>query len=189
MNPKLANSPENDILPDQAQISPTNVPETPKQFFNPILLTFGIILIVGIGLAILAFKPEMVGLTKIKPPVTVYLPTVQPEKALVPTTVLHSDWLSYVDDKAGFRLQYPSLTLVNAEVKGAKQPVLNISIEKLSDIPVDLPMDTGRDAALADKLALNQGKLTHPGFSLKNELIPLGKINGRLSTTLQAFEV
>ena len=82
------------------------------------------------------------------------------------------EWKTYEDKEAGFSFKYPSSVLLNGEGKGAKQPVLAVSAEKLLSIPEDLPMNMGRTAALAEKARLAKGE--------GENLVKIGLLNGRL---------
>jgi hypothetical protein len=108
---------------------------------------------------------------------------------VMPTINPVANWLTYTNNEAGFSLKYPPDISLSKESKGATKPTLSISVEPISKIDPEMPLNLGRKDAIADREALVKSNLTHPSFSTKDELMNLGSLNGRISTYLAMFEV
>lgn len=91
------------------------------------------------------------------------------------------EWKTYTNAEAGFSLKYPTTVLLEADNKGAAQPILSVNAEKLSDIPEDLPSLMGRTDALKEKALLVKGG--------GETTVKIGSLYGNLGMTLSRFEV
>ena len=99
-------------------------------------------------------------------------------------------WLTYMSEEAGFRLKYPPTVDFNQELKGSTQPGLVVSVEKLDEIPEELPLGMDRKTALADRDALASGKAQTIGdFASSDGLFPIGIMNARVNGVLSRFQV
>ena len=163
------------------ELEPTEVPDAVvKPAASRPTLMIAIVVFVILSLAGLAYF-------LLKRPNTAIAPTLPiGDQAMVrPTPYLLSeldtaDWQTYADPVVGFSLKYPKSVLLNDESEFPSQMVLSVVTEKLSDIPEDLPLMMGRKDALLEKAALEKGE---------EDVVKLGSVNGRLSTTYSRFEV
>jgi hypothetical protein len=92
-----------------------------------------------------------------------------------------ANWNTYTDQQAGFTLSYPPTVVLNEDSKEASKPVLSISVEKLADIPEDLPGNMGADYAREEQKRLQTGA--------GEQIFSLGAVNGQLSAIYSMFEV
>jgi hypothetical protein len=92
-----------------------------------------------------------------------------------------STWLTYTNTAAGFSFKYPKTVLLDKETKGSAELILTVSVEKISNIPEDLPLSMGRADVLLerDRIAKGQGE----------DLLKIGSISAQLATALSRFEV
>lgn len=99
----------------------------------------------------------------------------------LPQTPNTTNWQTYTNAQAGFRLQYPSSVFLNNTTQSDKQLTLSVSVDKLSDIPEDLPMLMGRNDALNEKARLTKGQ--------GENLVKIGPLYGQVENVLAQFEV
>ena len=171
--------------PEQTKIVSEIASTQPKQqHFS----TLAKILISFLFLATVALSATVLVLLK-KPgvanaPDETFIPQKAPEVTTVPTvasTLDTSAWSTYTNTSAGFSFKYPKTVLLDKETKGATEIVMTVSVQKLSDIPEDLPLSMGRADALLEKERLTKGE--------GEGVLKIGSLNAQLSTTLSQFEV
>jgi hypothetical protein len=104
-------------------------------------------------------------------------PTVSPTIEIAKT----ANWKTYTDAKAGFSFKYPSTVLLNGEQKNATEIILGVTVEKVSDIPEEMPMRMGRNDAITQRDQIRSG--TGMGIRM------MGNINSQIETTYQQLEV
>ena len=90
-------------------------------------------------------------------------------------------WLTYTNKKAGFSFDYPRSVLINGELKNADELVLSVAVEKLTDIPEDLPMMMGRNDAIKQKTELMS--------ATGGDILNIGSLNGQIAYGYAQFEV
>jgi hypothetical protein len=83
---------------------------------------------------------------------------------------------------------YPPDVIINGDSKNTAQNSLSLTSEPINEIQ-DQPIIGGKDEAIKDKEALAKGKITGDGFASDVQLIKLGQLNGKESTTLAQFEI
>jgi hypothetical protein len=176
------------IQQENEQIEHVSAPQIPKNNFRKYLYVLAISLVMfGVTASVIQNKSTS------KPTITKEPTPIASAASLLPSPVLSplplqktkkidtSDWLTYTDKKAGFRMKYPKDVTFGDAYKDL-QMNLYISTEKLTDIPEDLPMAMGRDAALAEKERLMKAG---EGNIIKN----FPPLRGEESMTLAQFEV
>lgn len=147
----------------------------PWKKFLPVFIT--ILLLSGAALFFLFQQP---------PRTSVSTESDQPAALISPTTMTDvnidtSDWLTYQDTTVGFSFKYPGELIINEDANDEQQTLLRVEVQKVSDIPEDLPLLMGRKYVLAEKDRLAKGE--------GDAIVQLGSINGLLTTDLSQFEV
>ena len=176
------------IQQENEQIEHVSAPQIPKNNFRKFLNVLAISLVIfGVTTSVMQNKStskstrteEPTLITSAAPvlPSPILSPLPQQEAKIIDT----SDWLTYTDKKAGFRMKYPK-DVTFGDAYNDLQMNIYISTEKLTDIPEDLPMAMGRDAALAEKERLMKAG---EGTIIKD----FPPLRGEESMILSQFEV
>ena len=148
---------------------------------------FSKVIIILLVSVILALAGTVLVLIKTPPkPIAEALPTPVTKVDSTPTltpkiTTDTSDWLTYTNTEIGLTLKYPKNVALNNKVKNFTQISLMVSVDKIADIPEDLPLNMGRVDVLKDKDELSKGQ--------GEGILKLGDIYGRSSYTYSQFEV
>lgn len=108
-------------------------------------------------------------------------PPITPTAPITPPISAYSDWETYTDPTLGFTFKYPKSVLLNSEVKNAKQLVLSVVVDKISQIPEDLPLGMGRGDVLLEKTRISKGE--------GENIIKFGNTNAEVTTISSQYEV
>lgn len=168
---------ENTTLPPQTPEVPNgqtmNLQQSAKKRIVLVVLVIAIILLGGIAL-IMVPRQNTDTLTIVSPtPTNTALPTQ--------TVTVAPGWLVYENPDADFSFAYPATIGFNDEPQDANNINLMVNVEKLADIPEELPMHEGRLDALKDKERLSYG--------VGADVVNVGLLRGAVSTTFAQFEV
>ncbi len=157
-------------------VEPPVTPPIPKTGIKTILMTLLVLIVIALGVVIFFLFKQ----TK----TTSSTPTAQTQPtetvAAVPAADT-ADWLTYTDKVAGFSFKYPKSVLIDNGITNPDQLDLIISVEKLADIPDDLPMLMGKNEAIKEKGRLAKAE----GDYIKK----IGTLYGQISPSYSAFEV
>ncbi|MBP6993696.1 hypothetical protein KBB12_00450 [Candidatus Woesebacteria bacterium] len=115
------------------------------------------------------------------PTLTVMAPTLTNTPLPTQTVTAAPGWLTYENSETGFSFAYPSTIGFNDEPQDANNINLTVNVEKLADIPDELPMNAGRLDALKDKERL--------AYGVGADVVNVGALRGAVSTTFVQFEV
>lgn len=145
-----------------------------------------ILVFVLVGIVLLLIGLIIVLLSQRNPPITtVITPTPASTTMLTrtPSPLLSAtpEMKTYTNADVGFSFSYPSTIDLNDESQISNKIVLFTNVDKLTDIPEDLPMSMGRIDALKEKERLSRGE--------GDELVKIGSLNGQIDTTFSQLEV
>jgi hypothetical protein len=164
----------------------------PKQFV-PVWIIFLVLFLVSLAVGMGIYIGFQKGLFQKKTSTgQTETPTPSVSTASQNRIVAGSDWLTFRDEKAGFTLKYPPTVHMNEwPDEGSTQSTLGVSVEKIDDIPEEMPLGQDRKTALADREALLQGKAQTIGdFAASDALVRIGSTyNGRMTSVLSRFEI
>jgi len=144
-----------------------------RKFLVPVLL---LVILALLGFIAFMFANPAFKLSQVKNKSAKTTSTL--EKVTTPNT---ANWKTYTNTEAGFSFKYPPSVALESENASKGQLHLSVAVEKLTDIPEDLPMFMGRTDALAQKELLTSGKAVGA--------VKIGALSGNTSTTLSLFEV
>lgn len=142
-------------------------------------VTLVVLIFVAVGLLLIGYYL----LLKQKPDSISIMPAISQSDSTdqVQPTTNTNNWVTYADPKIGLTFKHPQNMLVNDTKQNGENIKLSVSVEKLSDIPEDLPLRMGRKDAIAERTLLEN--------SATENRIKVGDTYGFISTKLSQFEV
>lgn len=140
-----------------------------------------VVILLLVGVIVILFSQRSQPITSVITPtpantaLTTLTPT--PSESLLVTPEIKT----YTNSDAGFSFSYPSTIVLNDESQNSNKIMLFTNVDKLTDIPEDLPMSMGRIDALKEKERLSKGE--------GDELVKIGSLNGQIDTTFAQLDV
>jgi len=167
-------------LPED-QLLAVDPPQVGNSKIIIIILLLGLLTLAGV-IIYLVKRPALPLVNQLSSPVETAMASPSPTPpAAAPVILDTTNWQTHTDTQAGFSFKYPKSVLLNNDVKNTTQLNLTVAVEKLTDIPEDMPMLLGRNDALQAKARLAQGE--------GEGLVKIGALNGQTASTYSQFEV